>query len=163
MWFPVCEYDYAVWQTAEGRMQGQVQQTGRRSCIMRRRTGLSSCPGERWQEQDSSTSGKTQSHKKNQNASDLCGESCWHGAAEHCFQFKHTPDWRTAGATSLRSTKPGKISCQHDWLFLKTWGNTTCFIIHSSRFYLTLQASSWESCTQESHEMSFSFNLTFVF
>lgn len=124
MWFPVCEYDYAVWQTAEGRMQGQVQQTGRRSCIMRRRTGLSSRPGERrrWQEQDSSSSGKTQSHKnqnvtRSQNASDVCGESCWHGAAEHCFQFKHTPDWWTAGATSLRSTKPGEISSQHDWLF----------------------------------------------
>lgn len=25
MWFPLCEYDYAAWQTAEGRMQGQVQ------------------------------------------------------------------------------------------------------------------------------------------
>lgn len=25
MWFPLCEYDYAVWQATEGRTQGQVQ------------------------------------------------------------------------------------------------------------------------------------------
>lgn len=25
MWFPLCEYDYAVWQTEEGRMRGQAQ------------------------------------------------------------------------------------------------------------------------------------------
>lgn len=43
MWFPLCEYDYAVWQTAEGRMQGQVQ-TNREEVMHNeeKRTSLSS-------------------------------------------------------------------------------------------------------------------------